>query len=421
MSSYLAIRGVTETLKRLLGSLINMSDLTISTAPPDQEPDQNGNGKRLNLYLYKILENAYLKNQEIPGEGSPAAYGHPPLSLLLYYLLTAYPEFNEYNENYDLQAHEILGKAMLVFHDYPILTDSMEVEISGSMTKLLDTNLQNQFEKVKITPESLDTEELTKIWMGFTKPYRLSAGYAVSVVQIESQKPRRIARPVKTRRLHTLQLRRPQINDLVVEPPIPPPPPPPEMPPATARIGDTLTIHGVNFVGVSTQLIIGDCKFSITPTSDSMIEFVIPDDPRLHPGAMAVGVHVTQETEVVKGGFHDRGELEIGENVVTSNQVPLMLSPHIANTDPHSGDSDTILTVEGMRLYKEDFKSYVLVGDTAIEVREAPGGEWDPPTPTRVQVPLTALAGQPVGATYPIRIRVNGADSLEDDKTFELT
>jgi len=272
---------------------------------------------------------------------------------------------------------------------------------------------------VKITLESLDTEELTKIWMGLTNPYRLSAGYAVSVVQIESQKTRRIARPVKTRRLHMLQLRRPQINDLVVEPPLPPPPPPPEMPPATARIGDTLTIHGVNFVGVSQQLIIGDGKFSVTPTSDSVIEFVIPNDPKLQPGAMAVSVHVTRATEVIKGGFHDRGELEIGENVVTSNQVPLMLSPQIANTDPTSGDSDTILTLEGMRLYKEDFKSYVLVGDIAIEVREPPGGEWDPPAPTRVQVPLTALAGQPVGA-YPIRIRVNGAESLEDDKEFEL-
>jgi hypothetical protein len=151
-----------------------------------------------------------------------------------------------------------------------------------------------------------------------------------------------------------------------------------------------------------------------------MVKFVIPNDPELQPGAMAVSIHVTQATEVVKGGFHGHGELEIGENIVTSNQVPIMLVPQITTTNPHSGDSDTILTVEGMRLYREDFKSYVLIGDTAIEVREPPGGEWDPPTSIRVQVPLTFLAGQSVG-TYPIRIRVNGAESLEDDKTFELT
>ena len=416
MSNYSAIRAVTETLKSLLDNQMEMNGITVSSGPPDLEPDTKE--KRVNLYLYKVVENAYLKNQEIPGEGYPAAYGHPPLSLVLCYLMTAFPDMDKYNKDYDLTVHEILADAMRVLHDYPILTDSMEIP-PGSGIKLLHTSLQNQFEKVKITLEPLDTEELTKIWMGLTNPYRLSAGYAVSVVQIESQKPRRIARPVKTRRLHTLQLRRPQINDLVVEPPLPPPPPPPEMPPATARIGDTLTIHGVNFVGVSQQLIIGDGKFSVTPTSDSVIEFVIPNDPKLQPGAMAVSVHVTRATEVIKGGFHDRGELEIGENVVTSNQVPLMLAPQITNTNPASGDSDTILTLEGMRLYKEDFKSYVLVGDIAIEVREPPGSEWDPPAPTRVQVPLTAFAGQPVGA-YPIRIRVNGAESLEDDKEFEL-
>jgi hypothetical protein len=417
VSTYLVIRGVTETLKSLLDSQMELNGITVSSAPPDLEPDTKE--KRINLYLYKVLENAYLKNQEIPGEGHPAAYGHPPLSLALYYLLTAFPDIDAYNKDYDLTVHEILADAMRVFHDYPILTDSMEIP-PGSGTKLLHTSLQNQFEKGKITLEPLDTEELTKIWMGFTKPYRLSAGYVVSVVQIESQKPRRIARPVKTRRLHTLQLRRPQINDLVIEPPLPPPPSPPEMPPATARIGDTLTIHGINFVGVSEQLIIGDGKFSITPTSDSVIVFVVPNDPELQPGAIAVSVHVKRATEVIKGGLHSRGKLEIGENVVTSNQVPLMLAPQITNTDPPSGDSTTILTLEGVRLYKEDFKSYVLVGDTAIEVREPPGSEWDSPTPTRVQVPLTALAGQSVGA-YPIRIRVNGAESLEDDKTFELT
>ncbi|MHC4203021.1 MAG: Pvc16 family protein [Planctomycetota bacterium] len=416
MSTYLAIRGVTETLKSLLDSQMEMNGITVSSTPPDLEPETKE--KRINLYLYKVVENAYLKNQEIPGEGHPAAYGHPPLSLVLYYLLTAFPDIDTYNKDYDLTVHEILADAMRVFHDYPILTDSMEIP-PGSGTKLLHTSLQNQFEKGKITLEPLDTEELTKIWMGLTNPYRLSVGYAVSVVQIESQKPRRIARPVKTRRLHALQLLQPQINDLVVEPHLPPPPTPPEMPPATARIGDTLTIHGVNFVGVSEQLIIGDGKFSVTPTSDRVIVFVIPNDPKLQPGIVAVSVHVTRATEVIKGGFHSRGKLEIGENAVTSNQVPLMLAPQITNTNPPSGDSNTILTLEGMRLYKEDFKSYVLVGDTAIEVTEPPGSEWDSPIPTRVQVPLAALAGQSVGA-YPIRIRVNGAESLEDDKTFEL-
>lgn len=414
MSNYVAIRGVTETLKALLNKQMEIKGITVSSGPPDLEPETKV--KRVNLYLYKVVENAHLKNQEILGEGHPGAYGHPPLSLMLYYLLTAFPDIDTYNKDYDLAVHEMLGDAMRVLHDYPIITDSMEVPPSSGI-KLLHTSLQNQFEKVKITLEPLDTEELTKIWMGFNSAYRLSVGYAVSVVQIESKKPRRLARPIKTRKLHLMQLRRPQIYDLLVTPSgtIT------EMPPATARIGDTLAIHGVNFVGVSAQLIIGDTEFDITPASDGNIEFVIPDDPKLQPGPLPVGVRVRMATDVVTGGYSDRGEVETGENVVTSNQVPLMLAPEISNTSPASGDTTTIFTVEGRRLFKEGLKTFVLVGDIAIEVRK-PGATdpWDEPTPTRVQVPLAALGGLPTD-TYPVRVRVNGAESLEDDKEFELT
>lgn len=414
MSNYVAIRGVTETLKALLNKQMEMKGITVSSGPPDLEPETRV--KRVNLYLYKVVENAHLKNQEIPGEGHPGAYGHPPLSLMLYYLLTAFPDIDKYNKDYDLAVHEMLGDAMRVLHDYPIITDSMEVP-PGSGTKLLHTSLQNQFEKVKITLEPLDTEELTKIWLAFNIAYRLSVGYAVSVVQIESEKPRRLARPIKTRKLNLMQLRRPQIYDLFVTPSgtIT------EMPPATARIGDTLAIHGVNFVGVSAQLIIGDTEFDITPASDSRIEFVIPDDPKLQPGPLPVGVRVKMATEVVAGGYYDRGEVEVGENVVTSNQVPLMLAPEISNTSPALGDTTTIFTVEGKRLFKEGLKTFVLVGDIAIEVRKpVAAGTWDEPTPTRVQVPLAALGGLPTDK-YPVRVRVNGAESLEDDKEFELT
>lgn len=362
MSNYLAISGVTETLKKLLKNQMEGKGITVSSGPPDLEPKTKV--KRVNLFLYKVVENAYLKNQEIPGEGYPAAYGHPPLSLVLYYLLTALPDIDQYNKDYDLAVHEILGDAMRVFHDYPILTDSMEIPPPPGR-KLLYTSLQNQFEKIKITFEPLDTEELTKIWMGLNSAYRLSVGYAVSVVQIESKKPRRLARPVKTRRLHMLQLRRARISDIMVIPcgSVT------EMPPATARIGDTLIINGTNFLGVSTKLIIGDTEFDVIPKSNSLIEFVIPDAPKLQPGALAAGVRVTTSTEVVKGGYHDHGVVESSENVVTSNQVALMLVPKISIINPTSGDHTEILTINGKRLYRGDLKSFVLIGDISIEVK----------------------------------------------------
>ena len=413
MSDYSAIRGVTETLRVLLEKQMETAAKTVSSGPPDLDPKNKE--KRVNLYLYKVQENPYLRNQEIPGMGSPGAYGHPPLSIVLHYLLTAFPKDETEQEVYDLEAHEILGDAMRVFHDYPILTDSMEVP-PGSGTKLLRSSLQNQFEKLKIVLEPLDTEELTKIWMGLSKPYRLSVGYAVSVVQIESRKPRRVAPPVKKRRLHTMGLKRPRIDGLSVSPSggaI-------EMPPATARVGDTVELKGANLSGLSTEVVIGDKAFVVAPESGGLVRFTVADDPALQPGPTSVGVRVKTAAEVVVGGYDDPGEVQASEGVESSNEYALMLAPKVTGANPATGDSTVVLTIDGERLYKEGLRTLVLVGDASIELREPePGDAWAGPTATSIQVPLNSLAGLPAGR-YPLRVRVNGAESLEEME-FELT
>jgi hypothetical protein len=88
LSTYKAIAGVSSSLKTLLRDrMTEVADITI--APPDVKVDFAA-GRRVNLYLYHMNENPYLKNQEISGEGYPGAYGHPPLSLILHYIFTAF-------------------------------------------------------------------------------------------------------------------------------------------------------------------------------------------------------------------------------------------------------------------------------------------------------------------------------------------
>src|ERR1700759_5447649 len=111
MSSSTAIRAVSTTLRSLLGGEMT-APVPITLMPPDVNPT-TATGRRINLYLYLLTENAYLKNQEIPGEGHPAAYGHPPLSLNLHYLMTAYGPPDTTDEP-DLVTQEILGDAMRV-------------------------------------------------------------------------------------------------------------------------------------------------------------------------------------------------------------------------------------------------------------------------------------------------------------------
>jgi hypothetical protein len=82
VSAYKAIAGVSSTLKTLLRDRMTET-AEITLAPPDVQVDSMS-GRRLNLYLYHLSENPHLRNQEIPGEGNPGAFGHPPLSLDLY-------------------------------------------------------------------------------------------------------------------------------------------------------------------------------------------------------------------------------------------------------------------------------------------------------------------------------------------------
>jgi hypothetical protein len=112
VSDYTAIAGVSRTLRILLLDRMETPAPQVTIAPPDIDVD-GIIGRRLNLYLYQVAENGHLKNQEIPGHGHPGAYGYPPLSLDLHYLLTAYGS-SETTADADLDAQQVLGDAMRV-------------------------------------------------------------------------------------------------------------------------------------------------------------------------------------------------------------------------------------------------------------------------------------------------------------------
>ena len=97
MSDFRAIGGVSATLQTLLTDRMELPNgvggvpVTVGLPPftaKDNEPHRED--PRVNLFLYRVSENGYLQNQEIPGRGAGNGYGHPPLSLNLHYLVTAY-------------------------------------------------------------------------------------------------------------------------------------------------------------------------------------------------------------------------------------------------------------------------------------------------------------------------------------------
>jgi hypothetical protein len=172
MADFTAVADVGETLITLLRDNMNIPNPTASVvllSPADVE-DQN---IRLTLFLYTVMENPHLKNQEMR-DLSPTQLGYPPLTLDLYYLLTAHASTRDTDGT--LQEHEILGRAMRIFSDNGILSGTT---LQGSLTGT-DEEL-----RIVLNPMSLD--DVNKIWTTFQEvPYRLSVSYLVTPVRIDS-------------------------------------------------------------------------------------------------------------------------------------------------------------------------------------------------------------------------------------------
>ena len=421
MSSFTAIRAVSTTLRSLLGGEMN-APVPITLMPPDVVPT-TATGRRVNLYLYLVTENGYLKNQEIPGEGSPGAYGHPPLSLDLHYLMTAYGP-PDATDDPDLATQEILGDAMRVMHDFGIITHD---------SPYLDPGLQNEFERVKINLQPASLEEFAKIWTAIPQAnFRCSVAYNVTVIQIESQQKRRLALPVKTRRLHMSLVKRPQITSVFRTPLLPGD----LIGDSRAAVGQLLTITGTGFQAAKTWVRLGGLDpIGVTLQPNGDIQIAVPDDqypadfdhplPRailpgdqLQPGPQMVQVLVQRPGEGVAGGL-DKGTTFEEAVVQESNQSVFMLVPGITGISPTSGTVAITLTVTGTRLFAPGLKSFVYVSDVAIEVPPSP-----PPTSTQVQVPLISLSQAippllPSATPYPVHVQVNGALSV-DEQGFTL-
>jgi Pvc16 N-terminal domain len=434
VSNFLAIGGVSATLQRLLKDRMPQEleplginfQVTVSSPRSDQQNGQEMEEPRINLFLYRVTENGALKNQEIPGEGHPSAYGRPPLSLNLHYLLTPFGTTAEEEQFVnESRAQQLLGSAMRIFHDHPIITAQLLTIEPPAGLPILDESLRDQFEQVKLTLDPLTLEDLSKVWTALTLPYKLSAAYIVSVVQIDSRRQRRLALPVTLRRLHVAPLRRPQITALYRTPANPGDP----TGDLRVKIGDPITIEGFNFTAPITWVKLADLDPQLVTANDPLfhlvsdvkIELTVPDDVVLQPGPQIVQVLTQLATEVVQGGL-DKGEVVLDQSVQNSNQTVFMLVPQI-NSISSTAD---LLTVNGIRLFREGLKSYVLIGDFAIEVRPSTAEDpvaWAPPTATSVQVPLAPLAtAEPPLAPGPqrVRVRVNGAETTEENFQFTI-
>jgi hypothetical protein len=170
MSVSTAIGLVSQSLQNLLVG-------EMSLAPPPEVtvlgPDEAGEQRRLNLFLYKIEEHPFLRNQDWQVRPGTNQLTPPPLSLKLRYLLMAYAPNDAVSQN--SAAHAILGEGMRILYEFPVVP-----------TAYLATGLQTAREEIKIALCNTDLTEIGSIWSTFSRPFRPAATFEISVVQLDS-------------------------------------------------------------------------------------------------------------------------------------------------------------------------------------------------------------------------------------------
>jgi hypothetical protein len=265
VSNALALGAVTAVLRNMLDNgFIDtgapLSPVKVTAVAPDLvKLDDPDSPPSLNLFLYRTTRNQGWAEVGLPWfDYDGTRLTNPPLALNLHYLLTAYGVA-------DFQAEILLGYAMHLLHERPVL-DRAAIRraldpsplggtiLPPAFQALTASDLADQVDSVTITDESLDSEEMSRLWSAIQAHYRPTTAYVVSVVLIEARKTTRNALPVLSR--GPVDVSTGKDFGVFVNPSILPPFPtiesidPPSSHPA-ARLGDTVHVAGHDLDGTS--------------------------------------------------------------------------------------------------------------------------------------------------------------------------
>jgi hypothetical protein len=233
MSNALGVASVSFVLVDLLNNGLidrdisaSLGDVLVSALSPDQVDALQAKSdaqSRLNLFLYNVTQNQGWRNVGYPSrDASGDRIDNPPLALDLHYLLTAYG-----TEQY--HAEILLGYGMQLFHETPVLPRAAilkslsapsqvsygTAEFPASLLNLYTSGLADQVEQIKIWPQTLTTEEISRLWTAFQAKYRPTAAYQASVVLIQSQASTKSALPVRQRTVTAIPFNKPVIGQVL--------------------------------------------------------------------------------------------------------------------------------------------------------------------------------------------------------------
>ena len=400
MSTGLAIASVSAMLRDILNDWISSKsnlpsiNTKVSTLAPDLIEESSDN--QVNLFLYRVTPNTGwcntgLSSRDYQGNRTD----NQPLAIDLHYLLTAYAKK-------DFYAEALLGVAMQCLHEIPVLSrdairqrqnNSWKNDSDPLLQALASDTLASQAEQIKIAPQVLSPDEISKLWTATEMHYRPTAAYLASVVLIERGEPRVSPLPVLTRSVNA-------VAGLIPTTPLLLSAKPPKNQ-ASVLPGDVLKLGGYNLDGGNVVVQFVNYKLrqtvNINPcgsppcSNNNARELDVTVDPAQswHAGTYGVAISLKRPGEAF---------------LRNTNEKSISLAPAITSMGVNKSPTTGALTFTvgcNPEVLPEQQVS-LIVGGIEIKADSQP----------QATKSLTFTGGAMAAAKYRVRLRVDGVDSL---------
>jgi hypothetical protein len=402
MSNALGIAAVTAVIRDLLNNgLIDASigDVAVSAQSPDKIKLATEEKSQLNLFLYQVTPNQGWRNVGLPsvdGAGK-SRLSNPPLALDLHYLLTAY------GAN-DFEPEILLGYGMQLLHENPVLDrqairDSLAPgPVTGgilppALQTLTAAELADQIEQIRITPEAMASEEISRLWTAFGAHYRPTTAYRASVVLIEGRRTTRPALPVRLRQLFVVPLRDPHVERVSAD----------DGKPIVST--STIVIEGQRLLHEPMEVLAGALPATISDKTDTRVVAALP-------AGLRAGVQSVQVKHRFDFGTPTEPHRGLESNVAAFVLHPVFggvaLAPAPSGPGPYEGKATVTVTPVPAR----EQRIVLLLNRTSPAVPSAYAFTAAPRASDAapVVVPLQDLAR----GEYFVRVQVDGAESPLD-------
>lgn len=418
MSSPLAIAAVTAALKDLLNDgllnqdLSSIGSFSVTALPPDRISTGQNEPNQLNLFLYQVTPNLGWRNAGLPSrDGTGVRLTAAPLALDLHYLLTAYG-------SQDLNAEVLLGYSMQLLHETPVLSRAQLRTVLGAPAPPVDgsisplpaifgnlnaVDLADQIELIKISPVFLSTEDLSKLWAAMQARYRPTMAYMASVVLIQATNQGKAALPVLRRGADDRGVKAvaapfPTLSGVRSEAS--------ELLPAM-RLGDNLLISGAQLDDSgSITAVLENSRAQLTREIDPIVADS-PSQLTVHIPSIAEDADAMHEWAI--GLYNVR--LRVSRPDLpewTTNNVAIALAPliQVSPLNAVPGNVNLTVTCTPRLLPEQETKASLIFGNRAILPTSVTQGGLTDPTTLNFTIPAV------IAGPYPVRLRVEGIDSL---------